>query len=70
MSEPCNCEHRDHFEPDAWDIEKGEVWVKTKHDHMSVPAGNQWGMWVGFICDDCASTCMAGYLEPEHNRKS
>lgn len=59
---PCNCEHRDHFEPDEWHLARGENWVKTKHDHMSVPAGDHVGMYVGAICDDCAATCMKEYL--------
>lgn len=55
----CGCEHTHHF--------NDHYGPQTMHDHYSVPAGTQVAMYVGPICDECATTCMADYLVPaEH----
>jgi hypothetical protein len=62
-ADPCNCEHVDHF---ATRYEHPDH-KRTKHRYMKVPAGEEWGYWVGHICDDCAATCMEGWVvEHEH----
>jgi hypothetical protein len=59
----CNCEHSRHF-----DFQVGVDGVATRiddvHEYMKVEAGEQWAMYVGHVCDDCAATCMTGWLEP------
>ena len=65
--ERCGCEHLNHFNR-AYDpnIHKEVKIRRLKHRYQRVEAGDQWGMYVGHICDDCAATCMKGWLVEDH----
>lgn len=51
---PCSCEHTRHF-----DDEDGP---RTAHEYLAVPAGTKAALFVGLICDTCATECLADYL--------
>jgi hypothetical protein len=56
--ESCCCEHTRHF-TDQWG-------PQVAHDHLAVPASPGFtALYVGPICADCATDCMADYLITE-----
>jgi len=52
----CGCEHLRHFPED------GIAGDPDAHAYMGADAGEKRAFHVGLVCDDCASTCMAGLL--------
>lgn len=50
-AERCNCEHQEHF-----------TGSPSPHEYRKVPAGHQRAVFVGRICDACASGHYAGVL--------
>jgi len=66
---PCNCEHVNHFTEQAI-VVNGRVvrqaHKRTAHRYMKVEAGEQWAQWVGHVCDTCATTCVVDYLVKDH----
>lgn len=59
--QPCNCEHSRHFDFQV-DVSGVTTRIDDVHTHMSVPAGTHSAEYVGPVCDDCAVTCMTGWL--------
>lgn len=51
---PCLCEHTNHFNDQFGPI--------VGHEYTAADAGNAKALYVGSICDACASTCMVDYL--------
>ena len=63
--EPCNCEHANHFDFRV----NGQGVVDRPlgvHEYMKAAAGDQWGMYVGHVCDACAAGCMKDWLVKDH----
>lgn len=52
MPGQCNCEHGEHFDNGPG------------HEYLAVPSGERTARYVGRVCDKCAQTHMADYLEP------
>jgi hypothetical protein len=65
MSEPCNCEHQDHFN---FRVDGKGVVDRPRglHEYMAKPAGDQWAWYIGHVCDYCAATCMVGWIVEDH----
>lgn len=63
----CNCEHTNHFK-DRYDpvLRETIAQPRMKHPYLRRPAGNAWAMFIGHVCDDCAATCMEGWIVNEH----
>jgi hypothetical protein len=58
MAIKCNCEHTNHFEPDARYPEP-----KTMHNYLAVPATpGIVASYVGEICQDCAESCIPEFV--------
>lgn len=53
LANPCNCEHSEHFDDPT---------PRTAHEYMRVEAGESFAMYVGLICDDCATGHLRQYL--------
>lgn len=59
---PCNCESVHHYTVE--DVPDHPEYPRDGHPFMAVPAGSRRAWGVGEVCDDCANTHMAPYLQP------
>lgn len=63
----CNCEHQNHFTDRYDDVLRANKKVpRLAHRYMLPKAGDAWAAWVGHVCDECARTCMVGWIIDEH----
>ena len=53
----CQCEHTRHFP----DIPSEKVYWPG-HKYLDVPSGEQRAIFVGPICDDCATYCLPDWI--------